>query len=288
MLEPIIEGVVALGPWAGFRAAVEIAVLAYAIYQFVRAMRGSRGVPAAFGVALLVGAYYLARVLGLSAVESVLEMMAPYAGVALIVIFQTELRGALREMALKFSPAARRRREKFEYEDIVFALSQLAATKVGALIVIERETGLRTYVQSGVPLDARLSSDLLVSVFQRSTPLHDGGIIVQKSRIAAAACFLPLTTTPGLVSTLGTRHRAAIGVTEESDCVALVVSETDGRISIAYQGSIERGVSIDYLRTRLIDLFGPVVSPPHAIPDEPPPDGAASERLAAPGTTASS
>jgi diadenylate cyclase len=210
----------------------------------------------------LVAAYFVAALTGLTAIQTVLEALAPYTGLALIIIFQTEIRAALRELALKFSPTARTRRERFEYEDIVFAISQLSASRVGALIVLERESGLKTFIQSGVPLQAQLSSDLLVSIFQRSSPMHDGGVIIQKGRIAAAACFLPLTTNPGLVSSLGTRHRAAIGVTEDSDCVALVVSETDGRISVASAGAIERGVSLDRLRLRLIEFFGPVVAPP--------------------------
>lgn len=263
MLTQLIDAIFGHGLWHILRSLVEIAILAYCVYQLIRVMRGSRAVPVAFGFAILIAAYWLAGVAELSAVQNVLELLAPYAGLALIVIFQTEIRAALRGLALKFTPSGGSRRQKHEYEDIVFAISQLSASRVGALIVIERESGLKTFVQSGVPLDARLSSDLLVSIFQRSSPMHDGGVIVQKSRIAAAACFLPLTTNPGLVSSLGTRHRAAIGVTEESDCIALAVSETDGRISITSSGAIERGVSLDRLRLRMIEALGPVVAPPH-------------------------
>lgn len=269
MLSQLIQAVFGHGVLHALRAVVEIAILAYCIYQLIRVMRGSRAVPVAFGVAILALAYLLAALTGFTAIQTVLEALAPYAGLALIIIFQTELRAALRELALKFSPTPRSRRERFEYEDIVFAISQLSASRVGALIVLERESGLKTFIQSGVPLEAQLSSDLLVSIFQRSSPMHDGGVIIQKGRIAAAACFLPLTTNPGLVSSLGTRHRAAIGVTEESDCVALVVSETDGRISITSAGAIERGISLDRLRLRLIDFFGPVVAPPHSDGQQP-------------------
>ena len=270
MTSQLIQAVFGNGPLHALRSVVEIAILAYCIYQLIRVMRGSRAVPVAFGFAILVIAYFLAAVTGFTAIQTVLESLAPYTALALIIIFQTEIRATLRELALKFNPAARKRHEKFEYEDIVFAISQLAASQVGALIVIERESGLKTFIQSGVPLEAQLSSDLLVSIFQRSSPMHDGGVIVQKGRIAAAACFLPLTTNPGLVSSLGTRHRAAIGVTEESDCLALVVSETDGRISIAAAGAIERGVSLDRLRLRLIDALGPVVAPPHSGSEQSP------------------
>jgi diadenylate cyclase len=259
-----------------FRAAAEIAVLAYLIYQLIRVMRGSRAVPVLFGALIVVGLYYAAGLIGFNSIQNILASLTPYAAIALIVIFQIEIRGALREMALRFVPSGRGRKTDYEYEDVIFAIGQLAATETGALIVIERETGLKTFIQSGVALDARLSADLLASIFQRSAPLHDGGVIIQKGRIAAAACFLPLTTNPGLVSTLGTRHRAAIGVTEESDCVALAVSETDGKISIAFEGNIERGVSLDRLRLRMNQYLGPVVFPPQAGSDdlvlaEPPP-----------------
>ena len=262
MLTQLIDAVFGQGLLHSFRSLVEIAILAYCLYQLIRVMRGSRAVPVAFGFAILVGVYFLAAATGLSAIQTVLETLSPYIGLVLIVIFQTEIRAALRELALKFNSAGRTSRVKHQYEDIVFALNQLSASRVGALIVLERESGLKTFIQSGVPLGAQLSSDLLVSIFQRSSPMHDGGVIIQNGRIAAAACFLPLTTNPGLVSSLGTRHRAAIGVTEESDCIALVVSETDGRISIAAEGAIERGVSVDRLRLRLIEACGPVVAPP--------------------------
>jgi hypothetical protein len=154
----------------------------------------------------------------------------------------------------------------YEYEDVLFAVATLSQEKVGALIALERETGLRTFVQSGVSLDAHLSSDLLVSIFQRASPLHDGAVIVQRGKIAAAACFLPLTTNPGLMSSLGSRHRAAIGITEESDCLTIAVAEMTGRISVAAGGGIELGVSLDRMRLRLIQHFGPVVPPPRGSP----------------------
>ncbi len=282
MFVQLMEAIFGQGPFLALRSMVEIAILAYCVYQLIRVMRGSRAVPVAFGFAILVVGYFLAAATGLTAIQGVLQSLAPYAGLALIVVFQTEIRAALRGLALKFNPSASKRGEKLEYEDIVFAVNQLSASKVGALIVIERESGLKTFIQSGVPLQAQLSSDLLVSIFQRSSPMHDGGVIVQKGLIAAAACFLPLTTNPGLVSSLGTRHRAAIGVTEESDCLAIVVSETDGRISIASSGAIERGVSVERLRLRLIEAFGSVVAPPEGGAPGPAPSPAAAIPRSAP------
>ena len=267
MLEQLIDLAFGQGPLATVRALAEIALLAYLVYQLFKELRGGRAVPMAVGILILIGGYWLAGRAGFTVIEDLLGAFAPYLALVLVVVFQDEIRSTLRELALRFVPAGRKTAKVyFELEDVVFAMSQLSASRVGALIVIERETGLRTFIQSGVALEARLSSDLLVSIFQRSSPLHDGGVIVREGRIAAAACFLPLTTSPGLAATLGTRHRAAIGVSEESDALALVVSETDGRISIASQGAIERGVTVDRLRLRMIERLGPVVSPPKGKP----------------------
>ena len=274
MLEQLIDMVAGQGPEAALRAVVEIALLAYLIYQLFRELRGGRAVTMAVGVLLLVGAYLAAGWIGFTAIQGLLGTLAPYFALTMIIVFQEEIRSTLRELALHFVPASRKTtKEFFELEDVVFAMTQLSQSKVGALIIVEAETGLRTFIQSGVVLEARLSSDLLISIFQRSSPLHDGGVILREGRIAAAACFLPLTTSPGLAATLGTRHRAAIGISEESDALALVVSETDGRISIASGGAIERGVSLDRLRLRLIERLGPVVAPPRGktLEAHPPP-----------------
>ncbi|MFI5079148.1 MAG: diadenylate cyclase, partial [Vicinamibacteria bacterium] len=139
-------------------------------------------------------------------------------------------------------------------EEVVVAASTLAGRRQGAIIVIEREIGLRNYIESGIPLDAQVTYDLLVSIFQPTAPLHDGAVIIQEGRIAAASCFLPLTVQPALSRELGTRHRAAIGLTEENDAVAVIVSEESGLISIALDGTIERGLGPADLRSRLKDL----------------------------------
>jgi diadenylate cyclase len=252
-----------IGVWTVVSATLEIAILAFLLYHILVAVRGTRAAPVVLGVVFVAALYYVSGALGLSTAHLLLGEVRPYIILALIVIFQTEIRRTLRQMALSVAPSGRTASAvRHEYEDVIFAVSHLSEDKVGALIVLERETGLRTFVQSGVALDARLSSDLLVSIFQRSSPLHDGAVIIQRGRVAAAACFLPLTTNPELISSLGTRHRAAIGITEESDCLAIVVAETTGRISIASAGGIELGVSLDRLRLRLIQHFGEVVSAP--------------------------
>ncbi len=244
------------------RALIEIPLLTYLGYRVILVIRGTRAAPVALGVVLLGLVYLVSGLLGLETIQWALGVIAPYGIVVIIVIFQPEIRTVLRQIALHLVSSRRLRGvRKDEYEDIIFAVRQLSLTRTGALIVLERDTGLRTFIQSGVALDARLSSDLLLSIFQRQSPLHDGAVIIQRRRIAAAACFLPLTTNPGLISSLGTRHRAAIGVTEESDCVTIVVSET-GRVSAATGGSIELDASLDRLRELLFEYFGPVVSRP--------------------------
>src|SRR4029079_12996915 len=142
-------------------------------------------------------------------------------------------------------------------EEVVVAATMLAAQRTGAIVAIEREIGLRNYIESGIPLDAELTCHRRVTIFQPGSPLHDGAVILQEGRVAAAACFLPLTVNPRLSREVGTRHRAAIGLTEESDAAAIVVSEESGFISIALDGEIERALSPDELRTRLRDLIQP-------------------------------
>jgi len=252
----------------GVRALIEIPLLTYLGYRVILVIRGTRAAPVALGVVLLGLVYLVSGLLGLETIRWALGAIAPYGILVMIVIFQPEIRTALRQTALHFFSSWRLRGvHKDEYEDIIFAVRQLSLTQTGALIVLERDTGLRTFIQSGVALDARLSSDLLLSIFQRKSPLHDGAVIVQRRRIPAAMCFLPLTTNPGLISSLRTRHRAAIGITEESDCVAIVVSET-GQVSVATGGNIELSASLDRLRELLFQYFGPAVSPP--VPEEKP------------------
>ena len=139
-------------------------------------------------------------------------------------------------------------------EEVVVAATMLAQQKIGAIFAIEREIGLRNYIESGIPLDSLLTYDLLVTIFNPGSPLHDGAVILQEGRVAAAACFLPLTVNPRLSRDLGTRHRAAIGLTEESDAAAVVVSEETGQIALALDGAIERALSPDDLRERLRSL----------------------------------
>jgi diadenylate cyclase len=183
--------------------------------------------------------------------------MLGYLVFAMIVLFQSDIRRALAHLgrAPFFRYFAKAESAEESIEELVVASSMLASQRIGAIIALERQIGLRNYIEGGIPLDAELTYDLLVSIFQHASPLHDGAVIVQEDRIAAAACFLPLTVNPKLSKELGSRHRAAIGLTEENDAVAIVVSEESGRVSVVVDGQIERGLSPDNLRDRLRELM---------------------------------
>ncbi len=217
-------------------------------------IRGRRAAHILIGVGIISLTYAASVTFGLELLREILVTLAPYAPIAIIVMFQSELRRLFARLGRRRYITLGGRLERREYtEDLVLAILQLAATKTGALLVVERDIGLRTFVESGVALDAALSRDLLLSIFQKDGALHDGAVIIKGDRIAAAACFLPLSVRPVIARKLGTRHRAAIGVTEETDCMALVVSEETGGISVAAFGEIELHVSEQRLKERIAE-----------------------------------
>lgn len=234
---------------------VDILLVAVLIYQLLTLIRGTRAAPMLVGLAVLALAFYFARMGELRTLNWLLSILLPYIVFALIVVFQSEIRHALANLGSRISFSRTSSSAGDVYDDIVLAANLFSQNQTGALIVIEREIGLRTYIESGVPLDARLSYDLLATLFRPSAPLHDGAVIVQHDRIAAAACFLPLSMNPILSTQLGTRHRAAIGITEETDAVAVIISEESGAISLAVKGEIERDLTVERLRERLTQLL---------------------------------
>jgi diadenylate cyclase len=234
---------------------IDIAIVAFLLYQGLMVVRGTRAGHILVGILVMVGLYGLAVWLGLEALRSLLSFIVPYLGLAIIVLFQSEIRRTLARIGRKRWLSGGFRAPE-SIDEIVLAVEELASRKIGALIILERDIGLRTFVESGVRLDAQISRDLLISIFQPGLPLHDGAVIVQKDRIAAAACFLPLTTNPTLSRNLGTRHRAAIGITEETDCLSIVVSEETGRISAAAFGELSSGSSLAELIDRIHEHFG--------------------------------
>jgi len=232
-------------------SAIDILIVAVLIYQFIMIVRGRRAAHVLIGIVILVAVYAVAVWAHFELVRSLLTTLAPYTGFAVIVMFQSEIRRILARIGRRpFAGFAQFERREVA-EEILLAVAQLSQQKIGALIVVERKIGLRTFTESGMSLDALISRDLLCSIFQPHGALHDGAVIVQGDRVAAAACFLPLTTNPALATNLGTRHRAAIGMTEEADCIAIVVSETSGRISLAMHGDIEINVSLERVQQAL-------------------------------------
>ena len=240
-------------PPVGWWDLLDIAIVSFIFYEFLKLIRGTRAVQMAAGSLLIVGLFYLSRLVPLQTVNWMIRNMLVYVAFAAIVIFQSDIRRALAHFgqAPFFRYFNRQEAANETIEELVVAATMLSSQRTGAIIAIEREIGLRNYIESGIPIDATLTYDLLVTIFQTGSPLHDGAVIVQEDRIAAAACFLPLSVNPRVSRELGTRHRAAIGLTEENDAVAIVVSEERGHIGLAMNGRIERALSADELRERL-------------------------------------
>jgi len=232
---------------------VDIVIVSVLIYEALKLIRGTRAMQMAIGSVVVLMLFYGSRLFPLQTVNWLIRNLLTYIVIAAIVLFQSDIRRALSQLgrAPFFRYLARAQQSAESIEEVITAAGLLAKARVGAIIVFEREIGLRNYVESGIPIDATLSYDLLTTIFQPSTPLHDGAVIIQETRIAAAACFLPLTVSPKLDRDLGTRHRAAIGLTEESDAVAIVISEERGEISLSLQGRIERRLTPEDLRARL-------------------------------------
>src|SRR5271154_3142215 len=253
-------------------AALDIVIVAILIYQFLLIIRGRRAVHVLLGLGVLALIYALAVWAKLDLLHTILATLAPYTAIALIVMFQTELRRALARLGRRpFLGVSQLERRELSQE-VVLAVGRMSQNKIGALIVIERKIGLRTFVESGVNVDSSVSRDLLCAIFHPGGALHDGAVIIQGDRIAAAACFLPLTTNPLLITALGTRHRAALVISEESDCLTVVVSEETGKVSVAAFGEIEIDVPLERVEHLLTDRLdhrdkrGAPVQPRHPTP----------------------
>jgi len=246
-------------PPIGWRDVIDIAIVSILIYEVLHLIRGTRAAQMAVGGALAVALYYVSRLAELETVNWLIRNLVGYVVFAAIVLFQSDIRRALAHLgrAPFFRYLAKAETVDETIEEIAVAAQMLSSQRTGAIVAIERQIGLRNYAEGGIPLDAAISYDLLVTIFQNGTPLHDGAVIIQENRISAAACFLPLTVNPRLSKDLGTRHRAAIGLTEENDAVALVVSEETGWISLVLEGRIERNLTPERLRARLRQLLGP-------------------------------
>jgi diadenylate cyclase len=236
--------------WA---AVLDIGVVAIVIYYFLALIKDTRAFPMLVAGAGLLGLYYGTQWAQLETMRWLLTTLLPYFIFALIVIYQADIRRALARVG---QVGLLRGRERTEvYDDIVLACSQLARRKVGTLIVLERQVRLQTFIESGIAMDARVTYDLLLSIFEPGGPLHDGAVIIRKNRIAAAGCFLPMSLNPLISAHLGARHRAAIGVTEEADCISGVVSEENGTIALVSSGTVELNLTPEQLRERMRALM---------------------------------
>ena len=236
---------------------LDIGIIAFLVYRALHIVRGSRAMQMIIGLAVILVAYVSSRALGLFTLNWILDNFLASIILVIIVIFQSDIRRALTQVgtAPLFSAAERmvQRREDIIDEAVQGALA-LAAKHVGGLIVFEREVGLNEYMEIGTRLDARVSHELLESVFLPHSPIHDGALVIQNRRVTAVRCLLPLSTNPNLKKTWGTRHRAALGVTEETDAVAVVVSEQEGTVTLVVGGNVTENVDGARLRSALQNL----------------------------------
>jgi uncharacterized protein (TIGR00159 family) len=236
--------------------ALDILIVAFIIYELLQFIRGTHAVQMALGAVVLVVLYWTSTLVNLQTVNWLLETFMPYLVFGVIVVFQAEIRKVLAHVGkTPFLRGFGSQRSEEVLDEVVLAATTLSSQKTGALMVLEREMGLRSYIETGIALDAIVTYDLLISIFNPGTPLHDGAVILQGNRVAAAACFLPLTVNPELSRALGSRHRAAIGVTEDTDAPAVVVSEETGTISIVRGGQIRRGLDGMSLKHALLEAL---------------------------------
>jgi uncharacterized protein (TIGR00159 family) len=235
-----------------WRDVLDIALVALVIYNLLLLIRGTRAVQMILGIIFIAVAYYVAGVAKLLTLQEILANFLLVLPVAIIVLFQQEIRHALASFGRNplWGLGAHRKVES-TIKEVVLAATSLADSKTGALIVIQRLEGLRNYIENGVTIDAKVTYDLLINLFSPDTPLHDGAVIIQQDRIAAAACFLPLTLNPELSKNFGSRHRAALGISEEADSLSMVVSEENGSISLAINGELIRDLDSKTLRNSL-------------------------------------
>jgi len=235
-----------------WRDVLDITLVALVVYNLLLLIRGTRAVQMLLGIIFIAVAYYVAGVAKLLTLQEILAKFLLVLPFAIIVLFQQEIRHALASFGRNplWGLGAHRKVES-TIKEIVLAATSLSDRKIGALIVIQRLEGLRNYIENGVAIDAKVTYDLLINLFSPDTPLHDGAIIIQQDRIAAAACFLPLTLNPELSKNFGSRHRAALGISEEADSLSVVVSEETGAISLAINGELTRDLDSKTLRNSL-------------------------------------
>ncbi len=245
-------------PLEALRSIVDISIVSYVTYKLIQLVKETRAWQLLKGIVIILVVSILSQALELRTLAFILNKAVELAGFALVVVFQPELRRGLEQIGrsnfkdfFKFDENDDIINTTFTIEEIVKSATELSRTQTGALIVVERETKLGEIINTGTRLDSNVSSELIINIFTPNTPLHDGALILRDNKLKSAACFLPLTDNPNLSKELGTRHRAALGITEVSDCIAVVVSEETGKISYALNGGLSRNLTPDILRKAL-------------------------------------
>lgn len=240
---------------------IDILLVTYVIYKLLMLVRGTRAIQLLKGIMVIVVAWLISTFFELRTLQWLMSQAFTYGVLAIIIIFQPELRRALEKIGSgSFLTRSINPEEQIISNvigEITKAASYLSKRRIGALIVIERETGLTDYIETGTPLSAIVSSELLINIFIPNTPLHDGAVIIRKDQIMAAGCYLPLSESPYISKDLGTRHRAGIGMSEISDGVSIIVSEETGHISVSINGQLDRGLSEENLKNKLLSELNP-------------------------------
>lgn len=235
--------------------AIDILIIAYVIYRLIDLIRGTRAAQMLIGLAVVFLLFLSSQYFELYTLNWILDNFLSAFLLIIVVIFQDDIRRALTQVGTRRFFGAEPALQQQDLEELVRASVLLASKRIGAIIALQREVGLNQYVEGGTRLDAQVSKELIMSIFLPASPIHDGSLIIHNGHIIAAGCFLPLTSNPHVSKTLGTRHRAAIGLTEETDAIVLVISEEEGAISLVREGRITRGIDAGTLRSSLQQLL---------------------------------
>ena len=260
MLTGILENIREIIRWQDL---IDILFVWFILFRVLLLIRGTRAVQMLTGFGIILIAYYLSEKLKFHTLHTILVEFFNNLILILIIVFQDEIRKALTQVGRNpFFASTNTIEEVAIIEELCQAAHQLALGRVGALVVLERETGLKNYIEAGTQLDSRVSTDLIVAIFHPTSPIHDGAVIVRTSRISSAGCLLPISRDPNVNKELGTRHRAGLGLSEETDALVIVVSEETGTISLMSQGKVTRDIDEEKLKAHLLELYQPLKANP--------------------------
>ncbi|TDF91725.1 diadenylate cyclase CdaA [Paenibacillus piri] len=244
-------------PAINIKDIIDILIVSYVIYKLILLVRGTRAIQLLKGIFVVVLTWAISTWFKLNTLQWMMNQMFTFGVLAVIIIFQPELRRALEQLGrgTLFSRTTTEEDQEINRRigEVIKAVNYLARRKIGALIVFERETGLNDYIESGISIESHISSELLINIFIPNTPLHDGAVMLRKNQLMAAGCYLPLSENPFISKELGTRHRAAIGMSEVSDAICIIVSEETGQVSLAMNGHVIRDIKEESLLSKLFE-----------------------------------